>query len=219
MRRQFRGFVLGVLVTLLLVAMIASVGARTGNVQKTLLYNNINVTLDGAKLNLKDAKGNAVEPFMFEGTNYLPVRAVAEALGLSVDWVGATNTIVLTSPKPQTVGEVIMEQNGVRITFLGFEAPGSILTNMSIKLKIENNSTTNYMIQARDISVNGMMATGFTAFSPTVAAGKTAIASIDVYEPEASGITAPYTSAEFKLVAINDDNWNDTFETSVISIS
>lgn len=35
---------------------------------------------------------------MFSGTNYLPVRALAESLGLNVAWDGANNTVVLTTP-------------------------------------------------------------------------------------------------------------------------
>lgn len=217
MKRSWKQFIL-VGLTVLLLASVASVGARTGNVQKNLLYNNINVSLDGAKLNLKDAQGNAVEPFMFDGTNYLPVRAVAEALGLSVDWVGATNTIVLTSPQPQLAGEVIMEQDGLRVTFLGFEVPSGYSTRLKIKLKIENNSTRNYGIQDRDLSVNGMMAAN-TSFSAEVAAGKTAIDSIEVYSPEESGIVAPYKTAEFKLHVFDPDSFKTLFDSAVISIS
>jgi len=216
MKKSWKNFILVALAVLLLASM-ASVGARTGNVQKNLLYNNINVSLDGAKLNLKDAQGNAVEPFMFDGTNYLPVRAVAEALGLSVDWVGATNTIVLTSPQPQLTGEVIMDQNGVRVTFLGFEGPQGYSTALKIKLKIENNSTTNYTVQVRDLSVNNMMASSI--FSSDVAAGKTAVDSIEVYSLEESGIVAPYKTAEFKLHVFNSDTWDGDFDSPVISIS
>lgn len=70
----------------LLVCITGSALATSGKVTKELEYRNISVTLDGEKLDLRDAKGNAVEPFMFEGTNYLPVRALAESLGLSVSW-------------------------------------------------------------------------------------------------------------------------------------
>ena len=43
-----------------------------------------------------------MEPFISEGTNYLPVRAVAEALGLKVDWDSASSTVVLTTPGTTT---------------------------------------------------------------------------------------------------------------------
>lgn len=87
----------GMATMLLLISMIMTMSAMTGTVNQELTYNNIGITLNGKKLNLVDANGNSVEPFMFNGTNYLPVRAISEALGLEVRWDAATSTIVLTS--------------------------------------------------------------------------------------------------------------------------
>ncbi len=67
--------------------------------QATLNYNSIRITLDGQPLIPKDAAGQTVEPFIIDGTTYLPVRAVGQALGLGVDWDGHTNTVILTSPE------------------------------------------------------------------------------------------------------------------------
>lgn len=94
-----RGFIAGMLTMLLIVSMVGTASATVAKVTKELEYRDIKVTLDGEKLDLRDAKGNVVEPFMFEGTNYLPVRALAESLGLSVAWDGSTATVVLTSPE------------------------------------------------------------------------------------------------------------------------
>lgn len=94
-----KSFFSGMLTMLLIVCLTGTAIATTGKVTKELEYRNISVSLDGQKLNLTDAKGNPVEPFMFDGTNYLPVRALAEALGLDVAWDGATSTVVLTTPK------------------------------------------------------------------------------------------------------------------------
>lgn len=80
-------------VLLLTVILAGTAAAATGAVTKELHYNNIKVTLDGKALNL-----NTVEPFIIDGTTYLPVRAVSEALGLDVDWDGATSTVILTTP-------------------------------------------------------------------------------------------------------------------------
>lgn len=97
-RPHLSSFMIGMVIMLLLVCITGSALATSGKVTKELEYRNISVTLDGEKLDLRDAKGNTVEPFMFEGTNYLPVRALAESLGLSVSWDGANATVVLTSP-------------------------------------------------------------------------------------------------------------------------
>lgn len=93
-----RSFIAGMLTMLLIMTLVVPAAATVGKVTKELEYRDISVTLDGVKLDLRDAKGNPVEPFMFEGTNYLPVRALAESLGLNVSWNGQTATVVLTSP-------------------------------------------------------------------------------------------------------------------------
>lgn len=71
--------------------------ASTGTVNKMLSYNNIKITLDGKEIRPTDAGGNYVEPFIIEGTTYLPVRGVASALGLDVDWDANTKTVKLST--------------------------------------------------------------------------------------------------------------------------
>ncbi|MBQ9345983.1 MAG: DUF5067 domain-containing protein [Oscillibacter sp.] len=83
----------------LMVCMAAgSASGSVGKVTQELEYRNIKVTLNGEALDLRNAVGDPVEPFMFGGTNYLPVRALAEALGLEVSWDGASATVVLKEP-------------------------------------------------------------------------------------------------------------------------
>lgn len=94
-----KSFFAGMVTMLLIVCLAGTAMATTGKITKELEYRNIKVTLDGKQLDLRDAQGNSVEPFMFDGTNYLPVRALAESLGLSVSWDGSTNTVVLTTGK------------------------------------------------------------------------------------------------------------------------
>lgn len=99
MKKQWKGFLCGVIVTLLLVGSVGTAMATVGKQAVEISYNNITVTLDGEPVNLVDANGNPVEPFMLNNTNYLPVRAVAQAFGLDVGWDGATNTVLLTTPQ------------------------------------------------------------------------------------------------------------------------
>lgn len=86
------------LVTLLLIGSIGTAAATVGTKTAQLSYNNIKVTLDGTNVNLVDANGNPVEPFIIDGTTYLPIRAISNAFGLEVGWDGATQTVILTHP-------------------------------------------------------------------------------------------------------------------------
>ena len=70
------------------------------SVQKQIIanYSNIKIYVDGALITPKDANGNIVEPFISDGTTYLPVRAVGEALGKKVEWDGKSQSVYLTTP-------------------------------------------------------------------------------------------------------------------------
>lgn len=92
--RNIRSFLCGMLATALLVGLVGPAVAAS-HVNKQLYYNDIKVRLNGKVLDLKDANGKKVEPFIIDGTTYLPVRAVGEALGLNVTWDGSTSTVIL----------------------------------------------------------------------------------------------------------------------------
>lgn len=83
-------------------ALCATALAATRVVTAELHYNDIKITLDGQEIVPTDVAGNSVEPFIINGTTYLPVRGVASALGLDVQWDQATNTVILASSKNET---------------------------------------------------------------------------------------------------------------------
>ena len=68
-----------------------SVSAASGLVPANLQYNNIKINLNGSNV------ATSAEPFIIDGTTYLPVRALAEALGLAVEWDATTNTVKLSN--------------------------------------------------------------------------------------------------------------------------
>ena len=80
---------------LVLVAALLSVSvlAATGVVDAKLTYRDIKITLDGETVEPKDANGKSPEPFIMNDSTYLPVRALAEALGCTVLWDDAANTV------------------------------------------------------------------------------------------------------------------------------
>ncbi len=84
-----------ILTLVLLVALSATIfGSDIIRKQIQVAYRNISLVVDGQKVPLgKDTSGNKIEPFIHNGTTYLPVRAVAEALGEDVEWDGKTSTI------------------------------------------------------------------------------------------------------------------------------
>lgn len=98
MKGKFKGkiaaFVAGALVTtaVLAVGVIASGGLETIT---AYLNKNVKISFKNEIQTFTDADGNVVYPITYEGTTYLPVRAVAGLVDLSVGWNADTNTVEL----------------------------------------------------------------------------------------------------------------------------
>lgn len=219
MKEWKKGFVGGLAAAMLCSSMLGGAIAANYQKQATLDYTGIKIKLNGQMVTPKDANGAPVEPFAISGTTYLPVRGVASALGLEVGWDPATQTVILSTPVENTStasGTVVMEKNGIKVTYLGIERNSeSYGPDYKINLKVENFTEKSYTVQSRDVSLNGMMVESL--MSETVAAGKAALTSIGVYSADEAGVTAPITSAEFKL-HIFGENWEDKFDSDPIVV-
>lgn len=88
------GFLAAVVVLVLAVPVLAAGNLQTWN---DVLVGGITIKLNGETIDPKDVNGNPVDPVIYDGTTYLPVRAIASALGLEVEWDGSTRTVVLIS--------------------------------------------------------------------------------------------------------------------------
>lgn len=88
-------FTMGIAVCLLISAFIVPALAASFTKTATLAYNNIKITLNGQAITPKDVDGNTVDPFIIDGTTYLPVRGISNALNIAVDWDANNNTVVL----------------------------------------------------------------------------------------------------------------------------
>lgn len=86
-----------ILVAVLCCSLALVTVAYATNATKTIqaAYMNIKLVIDGVPVTPKDSNGTTVEPFIYNGTTYLPVRAVGEALGKQVGWDGKTKTVYI----------------------------------------------------------------------------------------------------------------------------
>lgn len=75
--------------------MVGANAADTLKEIKAFLNYGITIKYNGEAQELKDANGNRVYPISYEGTTYLPIRAVAGLLGIEVNWDGPTQTVWL----------------------------------------------------------------------------------------------------------------------------
>lgn len=92
-----RTFLAGALAALLLAGIVPSALAAAG--VNITVWPGISVYIDDQKLEPKDANGNPVMVFTYNGTTYLPVRAISEALGKPVQWEGSTNSVYVGQHK------------------------------------------------------------------------------------------------------------------------
>jgi len=106
MKNKLVGFILGVVVGALI---FGSVAIATSNETRTLsaVFRGITIEIDRTQYTPKDVNGNEVEPFIVDGTTYLPLRAIAEAFDKEVTWEAETSKVlVFTKSEPVTEEEV-----------------------------------------------------------------------------------------------------------------
>lgn len=93
MKEKLKGMLIGLLLGTILAG--GTVWAATGMKSIDVMYNNIKIYMDGELVEPKDANGQTVEPFIYNGTTYLPVRAVGNAIGKEVSWDGVEKVVYL----------------------------------------------------------------------------------------------------------------------------
>ena len=143
MKGSIKIFVSGVLVTLVFISLIGTAFATKGKLTVDLDYNDIRVTLDGQEVPLVDANGNPVEPFTINGTTYLPVRAVANALGLDVGWDQESFTVVLNTKdtRPQRDGFNDATNQSVKVGSYTFSIPNYLIQTGEYDYEYEDNES------------------------------------------------------------------------------
>lgn len=88
------------MIAALTVGFIAGAAASTGIFKITAEINpNINYRLNGEKFVPKDMDGSEMDTIIYNGRSYVPLRAVADALDVPVDWDAVTSTIILGEDK------------------------------------------------------------------------------------------------------------------------
>lgn len=100
MKKNLLSFVSGAIATLLLVGLPVTALAVSGTI--TIEVSPISVLVDGEVFQPKDANGNNVMVFTYNGTTYAPLRALAEAYGLEVGYDGERHIATVSKPPTQT---------------------------------------------------------------------------------------------------------------------
>ena len=96
MKGKLTSFFAGMLTVALLMTLTVSALAADGSLSLTV--NPIRVLVNGEVFQPKDAQGNDVLVFTYNGTTYAPLRALAEAYGLEVGYDAANKIATVNAP-------------------------------------------------------------------------------------------------------------------------
>ncbi len=199
-----------------LCANCGTVFAQTGSQKIDAVYNDIKIVVDGKEVS------TSTEPFIYNGTTYLPVRAIGEALGKDVSWDAQTNTVYIGSAETNAstqANEVIYDSNGLKVTYTGLSV--NDFGEININLTIENNTDKDYTFQVRDFSLNGIMFEPI--FSCDVVSGKKAVDGIylPLWSLKDIGISQAeqIENAEFNLHIFNSKEWGEAIDTEKVNIN
>lgn len=171
--QRIRDIAMGAMVAALVVGTAPTAFAKVANMSIPVQYNNIKVVVDGNQLS------TSKEPFIYDGITYLPLRAVAEAVGMNVSWDAATKTANLTSKaevktpvvetpaeKPtetkeesKRMGEITSKNTvyaeNVEIKCTGAEEVNDYMGGIKLNFKLKNPSSMNYSVSTSKVYVNG----------------------------------------------------------------
>jgi len=107
-----KGFVLGIAFMLTLSATVVAANP----VMRELVFG-VGVSFNGQMQEFNEAS----RPFVIDGTTFLPVRAIADLVGLDVDFNAATNTVLLTTSHGQEATPDIPAAQGNRLADTAFD--------------------------------------------------------------------------------------------------
>ena len=134
-RQKLGYFITGFLVAIMISTLVSPTFAALIN--KTIqVSTGVNLYLDDNKFIPKDVNGNQVPVFVYNGTTYLPARAISEAVGKPVQWEGATSSVYIGKHSSKEPAVLLQDMNAF------YEAGnGSLRTSTAI---LDNLGNTQY---------------------------------------------------------------------------
>ena len=124
LKNTLKGYLIGVLSTVMLFGCVAYAASYTKTIE--VIYDNIKVYKDNVLCETKDANGTVVEPFIYNGTTYMPVRGTANLAGMDVTWDGATKSVYLWD-------ELVADETYLLDVCQPYETSNYFYTHMSSK--------------------------------------------------------------------------------------
>ncbi|RXZ78990.1 hypothetical protein EBB07_24970 [Paenibacillaceae bacterium] len=172
-KEKIKGFTLGVFTTVLSVSLIGSAVAAGKLTTIKVVQDNIKLFVDGKLVKPTDVKGNVIEPFIYDGTTYLPLRSLSNALTNNqkpVSWDAKTSSIYVGQAPvaAQTdIAEVEPYATNGRV-YTGENASIRILDKTLTPFnKLEDSSYFTYILDSNYSQLNGQLVVPYTSLGST----------------------------------------------------
>lgn len=109
-------FISSILATGLLCGAVGVYAADGVSLVQAYLNSTIKFTVNGVSWTPKDASGNKLSPLVYNGSTYLPAKAVGEAMNASVLWNAGTKTVAITTTGSASAGEPYNDSSSATTT-------------------------------------------------------------------------------------------------------
>lgn len=94
--------VTAMMLCMLMLALPAAAAANSAKDISAALRPDYVIIIDDSKRTFYNADGQEVQPLVYNGTTYLPVRAIGEIMGKNVNWDEDTKTVTLSGTREGT---------------------------------------------------------------------------------------------------------------------
>lgn len=113
---KLKGFVSGILVASFLGTTVFATPIQK---QITATYDNIKLYVDGKLVQVRDSNGNNIEPFIVNGSTYVPIRTVGQAFNKEVAWDEERSSVYIGKQPTIEQTEVIVSNVDELVAALG----------------------------------------------------------------------------------------------------
>lgn len=229
--QRMKDVCLGATVAALVMGAAPAAYAKVANMDIPVMFNNIKIVVDGKEL--KTDK----EPFIYEGTTYLPVRAVGEAVGKNVTWDAASKTVILgeteqkeqekepeqpeetTSDDDSRLGKLASKPstnvNNMKIQCTGVRESAGYIDGIEVDFKFTNNSDFEQTVWLDSLKVNNKDVEGSLYTKILGDRSETDRLTIEDSDLKSAGIDKIYNiSVVFRVY--NHDDWDDVTTNEMI---
>ena len=229
--QRIKDVCLGATVAALVMGAAPAAYAKVANMDIPVMFNNIKIVVDGKEL--KTDK----EPFIYEGTTYLPVRAVGEAVGKNVTWDAASKTVILgeteqkeqekepeqpeetTSDNDSRLGKLASKPstnvNNMKIQCTGVRESAGYIDGIEVDFKFTNNSDFEQTVWLDSLKVNNKDVEGSLYTKILGDRSETDRLTIEDSDLKRAGIDKIYNiSVVFRVY--NHDDWDDVTTNEMI---